>query len=439
MNTNINEKAYCEIDTEMPRFLGKLLLGFSVVFWATYFTTLAQTDISDFWAHIDWAKKFNFTYFVDYFVKVTSYPLWHFLTKACKVFLDTTWGNASSLVTATANGCSFLFTVFMQQYLFKGLNLRREVIPFWAVCLMFVGPLYIPRFNEVYHPGAGTGNIWHNPTSIMVKPFAILIFCVVAKIISTEKQIKRSEIIVLVVTLFLSALAKPSFIQGFIPGLGLYMVITLARNFTGERFKKYLLIASTFIPCVILMFFQFYISLFSQKRGSKTIGEMTETEMLAEQAGEIIAGGTTLTGFQQGVGFEWGRVYTYWTPNMYISFLLAITFPLFVFLFNYRKMIKDRVVQLALCFETAAWLEGAILYQKGPGEHCGNFWWASYLSLYIVFSIALYYFLDSSTKVDLKKKKNILYLASGSILFFMHLLFGLFYAESHLYIYRLWY
>ncbi len=431
---DINGNAYNEVDKEMPKFIGKILLGFSIVFWATYFTTLAQADISDIGAHIDWANRFNFTYFADYFVKVTSYPMWHFLTKACKVFFDTTWGNAASLVTATVNGCSFLLTVFLQRYLYKGMNVQREVVPFWAVCLMFVGPLYIPRFNDVYHPGAGTGNIWHNPTNIMVKPFAILVFCVVAKIINTEKQIQRSEIVFLAITLFLSVLAKPSFLQGFIPGLGLYMVISLLRNFTLERFKKYLLLAATFIPSVILIFYQFYISLFGQKRGTKMISEMTETEILAEQAGEIAA-----TGYQQGIGLEWGRTYTHWTPNMYISFLLAIAFPLFVLLFNHRKMLKDRVVQLALCFETAAWLEGALLYQKGPGEHQGNFWWASYLSLYIVWTIALYYFLDSSTKVDLRKKKNNVYLAVGTGLFFMHLMFGIFYAESHLYIYKLWY
>lgn len=428
---NMNEN---QANIEMPKFLGKLLLGFSVVFGATYFTTLAQANISDIGAHIEWAQKFSFTYFWDYFVKVTSYPMWHFFTKACKVFFDTTWGNAAALVTATVNGISFLLTVFMQQYLFKEMNFRQEVVPFWAVCLMFVGPLYIPRFNEVYHPGAGTGNIWHNPTNIMVKPFAILIFCVVAKIITSERQIKRNEIIFLAVTMFLSVLAKPSFLQGFIPGLGLYMIIALVRKFSRESLKKYLLIAGSFIPSVVLVFYQFYISLFGQERGTKMVSEMTETEKIAAQVGEIVGNGN-----QQGIGFSWGRTYTHWTPNMYISFLLAIAFPLFVFMFNYRKMLKDRVVQLALCFETAAWLEGAIIYQKGPGEHQGNFWWASYLSLYIVWTIALYYFLDSSTRIDFRKKRNAVYLVFGSVLFFAHLLFGLFYASSHLYIGRLWF
>ena len=430
----MNENAKCEVDMEMPRFIGKLLFGFSVVFWATYFTTLAQSDISDIGVHIGWAEKFNFTYFWDYFVKVTSYPMWHFLTKSCKVFFDTTWGNAAALVTATVNGCSFILTVFLQQYLFKELNIKREVVPFWAVCLMFVGPLYIPRFNEVYHPGAGTGNIWHNPTNIMVKPFAILIFCVIARIINTERQIKRSEILFLAISLFLSVLAKPSFLQGFIPGLGLYMVLTLLRNFSAERLKKYLLMAGTFIPSVLIILYQFYISLYGQERGTKMISEMTETERVAAQTGEIVG-----NGYQQGIGLEWGRTYSHWTPNLYISFLLAIAFPLFVFLFNHRRMLKDRIVQLALCFETAAWLEGAIIYQKGPGEHQGNFWWASYLSLYIIWTIALYYFLDSSTKVDLRRKTNIAYLTFGSVLFFMHLLFGIIYWSSHLYVYRLWF
>lgn len=413
------------INKDMPQFMGKIIAGFLLIFFATYFITYVQIDGGgDFGAHKKWATEFNFTYFVEYFTNRIPYPMWHFLTKAAKVFLNTSYENAGAIVTATANGFSFLLTVFAQRYLYRMMNIKLEVIPFWAICLMFVGPLYIPRFNEIYDPGAGTGNIWHNPTSIMVKPFAIFIFCVIAKIVEDNRKIKFKEIIVLVVSLFFSGLAKPSFLQGIIPGLGLFMIVHLIKDFSKERFIKYAILASTFIPSVLLMVLQLYNTLFEH-------GEVVNVDT------STIVGPVTIEtpGYKQGIGFAWGKGLSHWTPNIYVSFLLAVAFPMFVFLYNHRRMIKDKIFQLALCYEFVAWIEGVILYQKGPAEHQGNFLWASYHSLYVFFMICTFYFLDSSTKIDLSKKGDTLYLLIGNVLLFLHLMFGIFFAISYIHVF----
>lgn len=407
------------IDKNMILFMERIMAGFLLIFFATYFITYAQVGGGDFGAHIKWAAEFNFTYFIEYFSERIPYPLWHFLTKTGKVFLNTSYENAAALVSAMANGISFLLTVFAQKYLFRSFSIKLEEIPFWATCLMFVGPLYLPSFNEVYDMAAGTANIWHNPTSIMVKPFVILIFCMIAKIVEEERQIKYQEIIILVIASFLSVLAKPSFLQGLIPGLGIFMLIYLIVDFSKTRLVKYFILAATFIPSVILMLLQFYNALFED-------GKIQEVDTSA------IIGPVTIEtpGYKQGIGFAWGKTFSHWTPNIYVSLFLTIAFPLFVFLFNHRKMIKNKIFQLALCYECVSWLEGVILYQKGPAEHQGNFLWAWYHSLYIFFMICTFYFLDSSTRMEIKKKRDVLYLGIGNILLFLHLMFGIFYAIS---------
>lgn len=406
-------------------YLKNLLIGFSVVFFATYIVTFFQVDGGDFITHIAWAKRFSFAYLSEYLLKVTPYPLWHFLVKTCKVVFDIEWSAAASLVTATVNGFSFLASVWTQKVLFPEMDDTEGHTIFWIICLMFVGPLYVPRFNDIYYLGQGTGNIWHNPSNIMVKLFAIVAFCIIAKIVKKQENASREEIIALAVILVLSVIAKPAFLQAIIPGLGLYMVIRLCIDKSKEEFIKFLIVAASFIPAVIIMFFQLYITLFGTTRGSKMEGELT------------IGEGMVLSNYQQGIGVAWGKVYEYWTPNIYVSFLLAFAFPLFVFLFNYRKLIKDKVVQLVLCYELAAWLESVLLYQRGPGERSGNFFWASYLSMYVIWMIMLYHFLITLKEMNKKNVREYIYIFGGVGLFAIHLILGIMYAINFVWPYMI--
>lgn len=418
------ENTVCK-NMNWQNYMKNLLIGFSIVFLATYIVTLFQVDGGDFVAHISWAKRFNFTYLGEYLTKVTPYPLWHFLVKACKVLFDIEWAAAASLVTATVNGFSFLAAVWTQKVLFPEMDDREGHTIFWAICLMFVGPLYFPRFNDIYYLGQGTGNIWHNPSNIMVKLFAIVAFCLIAKIVNKKEQATKCEIIALVITLVLSVIAKPAFLQAIIPGLGLYMLIRLWKDKSKEEFKKFVIMAASFVPAVIIMFIQLYITMFGTTRGSKMESELA--------AGEAVV----LSNYQQGMGIAWGKTYAYWTPNIYVSFLLAFAFPLFVFLFNYRKLIKDKVVQLVLCYELAAWLESVLLYQKGPGEHQGNFFWASYLSMFMTWMIMLYHYLISLKEMDKKTVRNYVYMFGGIGLFAMHLILGIMYAINFVWPYMI--
>lgn len=264
---------------------------FSIVFLATYVITLFQVDSGDFVAHISWAKKFNFTYIVDYLTSIMPYPLWHFLVKSCKVLFDI--DGAAALVTATVNGFSFLAAVWTQKVCFSELDDREGHVIFWTICLMFVGPLYFPHFNDFYYLGQGTGNVWHNPTTIMVKPFAIIAFCIIAKVIKKQGKVTKAEIIALVITLVLSVIAKPAFLQAIIPGLGFYMFIRLCLDKSREELVKFISLAASFIPAVVIMLFQLYITMFGYGE-NQNVGS------------QLVVGEVAMPNYhQQGIGLGW--------------------------------------------------------------------------------------------------------------------------------------
>ena len=77
----------------------------------------------------------------------------------------------------------------------------------------------------------------------------------------------------LAVLLVLSALAKPSFLQGIIPGVGLYMLIKCIYELYQEKRKNHfvleckncLKIILAFVPAVCVVAFQFYVSFLVEK------------------------------------------------------------------------------------------------------------------------------------------------------------------------------
>lgn len=89
--------------------------------------------------------------------------------------------------------------------------------------LHLAGPIYAWFFNKTPYLGQGSPNIWHNPTSIAVRPIALLVFVLVSSMVikarseDFEHGIPAGTAVLTGLLLILSCLAKPSFVQVFIP------------------------------------------------------------------------------------------------------------------------------------------------------------------------------------------------------------------------------
>lgn len=266
------------------------------------------------------------------------------------------------------------------------------------VFALLMGPLYVPKFSgQYYYLGQGTGNTWHNPTQFAVKGIAIVCFVLIVRLTDSERNHSKWEYGVLSALLFLSALAKPSFLQAMIPGLGLYFVLQMLCTGIKKNIVRFCCIAATFIPGVILVGWQAIINF--------------ETDTAVHNA--------------DGIGISFGEVLSEWSDNFLCSALLALAFPLFVLLIDIGKLIRDRSVQIAFCYGLSAWLEMAFLYEKGDRKIHGNWMWGWNLALFVIWTLFIIKFFDILQDEGVQAKKRRVGLYLGMPLLFFHVLFGI--------------
>ena len=372
----------------------------SIVVWILTYAAAFKDAYNDLHMHTIWADKLNIngSNLIEFVTNYVSYPLWHICVRIFYKLFPSETASTAAGVTALFN-CLALWGIIFIWYKLANKSTGLENISFYSTCLLIVGPLSFPRFNPRYYLGQGSGNVWHNPTNIAVKGFAVLCFALIVYILETGKTDRelRKTYILLSILLFLSALAKPSFFQGIVPGLGLYFIFVLIAKGFKQHIKRFSFIVLSFVPSACVIAFQFMTSFF--------------------QTGNISDG--------SGIGIEFGRVLHRWSPNLGISFLLAFAFPLAVLLLNFKNLISKTSVQVTIFYELAAWLEGSFLYEIGPRESHGNWLWGSDLSMFIVWIVFLIHYFDILNDDNVSEKHKKLNLIIGIPLLFLHLIFGI--------------
>lgn len=376
----------------------RILLISTLIIWIATYSAGIRDYYLDIAQHTPWALTITRSNLFEFMTNYVAYPLWHLFVR-----LFTEWFPYSPLNTAA--GVTALFNCFaLWSVMFVWNRLSKHTmefgnVAFYSTILLFIGPLSLPSFNPFYYLGQGSGNVWHNPTNIAVKGFAVLCFFLIIYILESTKTDRELlwTYVILGALLLMSALAKPSFFQGIVPGLGLYFIFALIFKGFKKHIKRFILIAVSFIPSACVIGFQFFSSFFMRSN---------------------IAEG-------DGIGIEFGRVLHNWSPNLAISFLLAFAFPLAVLLLNFKTLIRQTSVQVVLFYELAAWAESTFLYEVGTRELHGNWLWGSYLSMFIVwmfFLIKYFDILHDEETTPIKKKVNCIIVLP---LLFLQLLFGI--------------
>lgn len=385
------------------KYARKISIAF-FVFVTTFTIVYRQTYISgsDYYFHMEWANELQ----KNIWIKL-PYPMWHCFVWIWKKF-GAIYGSMSiqyacAIVTSLVNTFSYLCIVRVLQ------EVPYSELLGGVLCL--VGPIYLPWFSGEYYVGQGSPNIWHNPTNIMVKPFAIISFAIlldICQLVKTNMRVDWKKYFGLVLGLTMSALAKPSFLQGIIPAFGIFAIINLLIYRKREKFFAYFKICMCFLPATLILLYQFYISFYY---------------------------GTD----EGGIGFGWMKVIGITTKDWRISFILVLGFPLLYAILNIKKLYNKTEFQLCVLFLVCSYLEYACLYEKGIRMAHGNFAWASQLAYAIVWIYASKsFFLDWKTmnmSDRVEKGKNTLLL----ILFGIHLICGIYYTSQLLSVEGMWY
>jgi len=221
------------------------------------------------------------------------------------------------------------------------------VIGFMAVSLMLVNaPAMFALMDHHLYFGYLPPNTFHNPTVILLKPFAILLHLSVVALLN-GRTVSSSRVALLAV---LSALAKPSYLICLLPAAVLYGLI---RPLSRDLLRTLLL--ALVIPSVGILGLQYY---FAYVLGQPHPAHIVWAPLI---------------------------VFQHWSSWLLPKFVLSILFPLAVWCIAPREALDDERLKFAwLVFIVGAFYAYGFA-ETGERMFHGNLWWGAHIALLLVF------------------------------------------------------
>ncbi|MCD7754377.1 MAG: hypothetical protein LUH41_07550 [Clostridiales bacterium] len=389
---------------EQERRLGLMLtcllgaLLFFMAFASTYHLE-AEVKASDLTVHLAWVDEYNKWTLLQALLTGND-RLWH----ACVWLLNRLGVSlvyAGCLVTAGAVEAVYVIYNVLFRRMLRWLD--QWLIPFASLTLCLVTAIYMPWFKTQIYWGQDSPNIWHNPTQMMVRPFALIAFWMTVRIYRrlregegwpTRAFESKGEVVAYAFVLMLTVWAKPCFVQAFIPGLAILMIVDLIRS-RGKAFLFCFKVACAYIPAVALMLM-------------KLISEFG-------------------TGSESGIEIDFLGVWSYSSTNIPLSILLLYAFPLFVLIIDARRLVSSVEGQLTLSNLAVATVMKVALAETGESRYHGNLSWSYGLASVFVWFLAMRSFLDMMFGDRLTGRKYTVVAVVGWTLLALHLLTGIVY------------
>jgi hypothetical protein len=271
-------------------------------------------------------------------------------------------------------------------YILKDDGLNNNQSFLIACALMFVTPIinWWSYWNSIYL-GQISATIWHNPTTILNIPFSILLFYFSMKAL---KSFEIKPFILVSFLIFLCGITKPNYLLAFIPVF--FVVICyqflIKKHSLKSKGEFIAILAITFIPVLFLSIYQ-YISLYNNSDGSAIV--------IAPL-----------------------RVWSLYSPSIPMSLLVSLAFPISFTLVYFHQIRNNPKVIFSWLVFIVALFHMALFAEVGPRFSDGNFFWGSYIALFILFLTCISCFI----KQPIDKKWVFV-----MIIFLLHVLSGLIY------------
>ena len=368
--------------------------------------------------------------------KMAPYFLWHALVLFFNKLLLIPIDISASVTSALFALGSYFITAFMLRRWFN--HIERKISSafcgFLSFTLTILQPIWIEYLDAGVSNGIGTFsmNPLFNPTYMAARPFALCCFMLVIDLFALQDagfaNSRASETvaaadgtvffkggtlkisILLAISLFLSAMAKPVFAEMFIPAVGLMMLGKWFRHiklrdgsgkkyFSGPLLGTFL-IAVPCILCVIIQFAAFFI--FGGSYGGDE--------------------GIVITG--------WLEVWSSFTENIPLSILLSMSFPILILIADSKNFLRSGIGQLGFVSYIVGFLECSILGEGGDKLLHGNFIWPMLFGMLMLWASSLLHFLVMEKKASGTLSKSII--IAGWILLLIHLHYGFLYIFSAL-------
>lgn len=394
-------------DAALRSFLrrnGAAILLAAGLFAAYYFAAYRLTRVkSDYFLHCLWAMDMTPRAMAMSFID-GSERLWHILVNLTANYLISDMFKASAAVTALADAAAYylVFRIFER--------VLPQKLPRWLLALIMAAPFFAASVTVPgggLYVGVGGLNTWHNPTNIMVRPFAAAVFYMTLRIYGrrrygaetplaaqdgpftfrggfmkqfSEPVFTRGELVLYPLCLLLSVYAKPSFLQFFAPAVFLFLLADVIRT-KGMLLPFCIKLALAYIPAAIILFMAF--------RGFFPSGADAVTESAADSA----AAAETVS--ESGVAiyfiapsFDSAGSFLRSLAWELKCFVLPCAFPLAVFLFGERRGRVRSLMGLSAVCVLAAFAETLLLHETGSRAEHGNFLWGMYLASWLAWTAA---------------------------------------------------
>ncbi len=369
-----------------------MIAGMSLLSLAI-FLRLLQHPTSDISIHTVWAGECSFADLTT-FVRHGAHPMWHLL-----VYLVTLLGVklelASALVTMLCKAVEVWLLHRLLTVMLHG-RLSRTAITLAAAVCATVSCLCIPFYNSTVYLGVGSPNTWHSCTQLIALCWMLLCVpyvawcydCFTQRLLrdGQDTRLPWWQPILLGALLLLSLLAKPTFMQAFLPACCLYFLWQWIRHPRNSRFFVQVLLCV--LPAILFMIFQ-YLYYFG-------IIVPWQANMVLEVSG----------------GKFW---------NVLIRTVLMMAFPLYT-LVVCRRQKADTLYVITLVFNAVAIVEFLILGENGRRASDGNFGWGMMGASLMLWVVCLGRFLKEA-RLKKSEKRHI----PGWILLGWHLASGIYY------------
>lgn len=330
-------------------WLALLCLVSAAIFLPMNYTMVYSHPHNDYKDHIQFARQLNNGQPMP--AHIAAHPAWQyslvFMTRLFNISLEN-----SAVIVQTG------FDLALVTILFAWLkNALPQMKPFWVGAISLgcaiAAPLMILAVGDhlLYLGYIGISS-YHNPTIIMLRPAAVLIFIYSIGLVE-GKRFSGRHIPVSAFLVVVSALAKPNLLVCLLPALGILLLVRMIKH---EGLDWRFTVLGIFLPAVCVLAWQFLATY----AGGETGFEFAPLAVMQGYSGALLA-----------------------------KLLLSIWFPLLVIISYWKTVWQDKSMLLAVLtfFFGAAYTyllsEGSARFQDG------NWGWSGEIALLLLFVVSI--------------------------------------------------
>ena len=278
---------------------------------------------------------------------------------------------------------------------------KNRKIDFFVFACMISASIWVPWINKNIYIGNVCPNTWHNPTILMVRPFAYYAVIKCMNIMGTpfsweEIVRKKKEICVLSIAIFFSVLAKPCFVQFFFPAI-FFFCVGLVIYSKGKYLPNAVLLLISCLPSLFLLLSQIYV-LF--------LGENTR-----------LGGGMKIQ-FMEAMKIS--------NSHPILCQIISCAFPLSMLVYIiYTRKHTSKFYKFSWIMFLCAFLECALLIEDNARKTQGNFAWGLVLASSIIFTSNIGEYIKMLVDDSVYSKGKKCFFTVSTCLFITHVIVGI--------------